>query len=115
MTTQYYYYKLYDISHPATFYIGSTKNPSKRKYRHKKNTTNRRGKLYKCKLYEYIRSVGGWDNIKFEIIGSGLATKDEARLREQQYIDELKPVLNTNRSYSDIHYLPPDCGKIELS
>jgi hypothetical protein len=81
-------------------YIGSTNNFSQRKHKHKKNTTNKRGKLYWLKLYLYIRENGGIDKFIFEILENGeIESKEEIRKIEQTFLEKYKPLLNTKNSY----------------
>ena len=46
-------------------YVGSSANFEKRKQYHKDSCKNPNIKGYNCKLYQFIREHGGWDN--FEI------------------------------------------------
>jgi len=87
-------------------YIGSTNNFSQRKSKHKKNTTNKRGKLYWLKLYLYIRENGGINNFIFEILENGeKETKEEIRKIEQNFIDKYNPNLNSKKSFIDKSYI----------
>lgn len=91
------YYKIFKIDEPTLFYIGSTKNFSRRKCHHKKNIRNKVGKLYHTLLYRTIREKGGWD--KFEMVK--IMEKEDHELRfleEQAIISIYNPPLNTNRS-----------------
>ena len=93
---KFYIYKISKVANPNHFYIGSTNNFSSRKSRHKKNVTNKRGKLYWSYLYHYIRKNGGWDSFTMEIIDEGeVASKAEIKKIEQKHIDEKEPILNT--------------------
>jgi hypothetical protein len=83
-------------------YIGSTNNFSQRKHKHKKNTTNKRGKLYWLKLYLFIRENGGIDKFIFEILENGeCINKEEIRKIEQKFLDKYNPKLNTKKSFID--------------
>jgi hypothetical protein len=100
--TKYFIYNIIYKNEPEYFYIGSTNNFSARKHKHKKNTTNKRGKLYWIKLYTFIRSKGGWDNFIIEIISEHeLENKVDIRKIEQQIINDKKPLLNTKNSYKE--------------
>jgi hypothetical protein len=97
-------YFIYCIKHQSIddniLYIGSTNNFSQRKSKHKKNTTNKRGKLYWLKLYLYIRENGGINNFIFELLENGeCTTKEEIRKNEQKFLDIYNPILNTKKSY----------------
>lgn len=87
-------------------YIGSTNNFSQRKHKHKKNTTNKRGKLYWLKLYLFIRENGGIDKFIFELLENGeTENKEEIRKIEQKFLDIYKPILNTKKSYKTFNKL----------
>lgn len=58
------FYGLFDKTTDEIFYIGKTNNLRLRKNRHKYNY--RKG--VKFKLYEYMRSIGGWENVGIEVI-----------------------------------------------
>ena len=73
-------------------YVGSTTNFTKRKHTHKSNSLTKTLPLYKT-----IRENGGFD--KFQIVPIEefeCNNKIQAVIREQKYIDELKPNLNMN-------------------
>ena len=77
-------------------YVGHTINFVQRKHSHKQNCVNTKSPNYKCKLYETIRSNGGWSNWKMEIIHffscDGL---NEAKQIEQEYFTLLNANLNS--------------------
>jgi len=104
-------YVIYEIRHKlilTEFYIGSTNNFSSRKSKHKKNTTNKVSKLYWTKLYLFIRSNGGWDNVEMKPIFTGECIEDASgrglyiKQKEQYYIDFNKPTLNSIKSFKEI-------------
>jgi predicted GIY-YIG superfamily endonuclease len=89
-------YKIYQEGKEDMVYIGSTTNFNQRKFNHKKNTTNKRSKKYKIKLYQYIRSMGGWDTFRMEIIETNnFESKGEGLLREKELIKEYGAKLNS--------------------
>lgn len=91
---RYYIYKIYK---PDTelLYIGSTNKISSRKSHHKKNTNNRVKKAYHRVLYKTIRDNGGWEAFVFTILEElEVETVQEARIKELEYINHLKPSLN---------------------
>ena len=101
---KFYIYKISEILDPTQFYIGSTVNLSRRKSHHKKNVTNKCGKLYWCKIYVYIRSKGGWINFKFEKIHEiDINIPSEGTNEEQAIIDLLKPTLNSIKSSTELN------------
>ena len=76
-------------------YIGNTTELIKRKCKHKNNCINSNSKEYNLKLYEFIRSNGGWNNwsmIKIEKYPC--MDGHEARARERYWFEQLKPTLN---------------------
>ena len=81
------------------FYIGSTDNLAFRTSNHKCCCTNINRPEYNYKLYKFIRENGGWDNwrIDIELLTTGYDM--ETRLEwEQNYIDCLKPSLNSKNA-----------------
>jgi hypothetical protein len=97
---KYTIYKIVDKFNHNQFYIGSTKNYSSRKSKHKKNVKNTCGKNYWCKLYQYIRRHGGWNNFKMTILKIGYSnTNKKIKILEQKFIDIFQPTLNTNASF----------------
>jgi len=82
-------------------YVGHTVNFNERKRAHVLNTSNINDKRhYHLKHYEAIRQNGGWDEwemIELEkFIGK---TKLEARIREQQLIEQYEANLNSLKAY----------------
>ena len=77
-------------------YIGSTcARLSKRFYDHKIKAKNRPTYVHK-----HLNSIG-WENVRIILIENVIAaTKDQLLIREQHYIDELKPELNKQAAYA---------------
>ena len=81
------------------FYIGHTNNYEKRKQEHIKSCNNSKTKNHFCKIYQCIRANGGIDNWEMVILEQFCANnRKEAELKEQQYIDKMKPSLNMCRA-----------------
>jgi len=77
-------------------YIGSTKDLDERIKHHKKDCKNSNSKVYK-----FIREHGDMDNWKFDIELLTTGFDREQRLEmEQNYIDCLKPQLNSKNAKS---------------
>ena len=76
------------------FYIGSTADLKQRTGKHKQDC-----KTSNSKVYNFIREHGGWNNwnIDIELLTTGMEKKDRLEL-EQNYIDCLKPELNSNNA-----------------
>jgi hypothetical protein len=81
-------------------YVGSTKDYSTRMRHHKEQAINENYNKSHFKLYQTIRQNGGWDEwemIEIEkLIGK---TKLEARIREQELIDQHGANLNSLKAY----------------
>jgi hypothetical protein len=76
-------------------YIGSTTRFNQRKNSHKSKCNNEKGKHYHLKLYQAIRSNGGWDNWKIVTLEEfSCENKTQQFIREQYWIDQLNPILN---------------------
>jgi hypothetical protein len=82
-------------------YIGHTINFSNRKNQHIRNTSNENdNKHYHLKHYDVIRQNGGWDEWEMIEIEKFIGkTKLEARIREQELIDEYGANLNSLKAY----------------
>jgi hypothetical protein len=82
-------------------YIGHTTNFIKRKYQHKILCSSSK----KLKIYDIIRKNGGWNNWNMiEIAKYNCQDSTEARIREQEHYDLLKPTLNTVKPISNNEY-----------
>jgi len=80
-------------------YVGHTTNFIQRKYSHKIACNNLNNSL---KIYNAIRSNGGWENWDMiEIAKYSCKDVTEARIKEQHHYNELKVCLNTNPPYVD--------------
>jgi len=85
-------------------YVGHTTNFYERKQAHELSCNNENNKL---KIYEFIRQNGGWNNWQMiELAKYYCKNKTEARIKENEYFNKLKPTLNSSRpyAYSEILY-----------
>jgi len=81
-------------------YIGSTAEYEKRCVAHRSDCHNVNSPNYSYKVYNYIRNNGGFGNFTIDVIEHyPCANKTAMRIREQYWINEYKPTLNTNRAY----------------
>ena len=103
------FYKIYCVNPDITdMYIGHTTNFVQRKHAHKQSCTNNKCLGYTCKLYNYIREHGGWNNWIMEIIAfHNCDDQYAARTCEQEYFKEYNATLNS------IEPLPPPKLKME--
>lgn len=77
-------------------YIGHTSNFTSRKYQHKTPSITTDNIKSHQKVYETIRNNGGWDEWEMVEIEKFIGkTKLEARIREQELIQEYNANLNT--------------------
>ena len=76
------------------FYIGSTGNFDERKRKHKSNCNNENGNSYNCKLYQFIRSNGGWDEWDCEIIETLICSNTEKLLYKNKLMELYGATLN---------------------
>jgi group I intron endonuclease len=76
-------------------YVGSCKDIYKRIHNHKSHTKT---KKKSCAIHNFIRENGGWDNWDYKILE---LCDDDMRTKEQEYIDLLKPSLNTRKALGD--------------
>ena len=76
-------------------YVGSTTNFIKRKAQHKCLCHAETNKRYNVKLYQTIRDNGGWTNWSMIPLEEfACENKIQQSIREQYWIDMLKPELN---------------------
>ena len=81
-------------------YVGHTANFNKRKYEHKKQSISENDTKSHQKHYETIRNNGGWNEWEMTIIEIyNCKTKLEARMREQELIEEYNANLNTLNAF----------------
>ena len=74
-------------------YVGHTTNFIKRKYQHKSYCNGDK----QSKMYDIIRQHGGWDNWNMvQIACYNCKDSSEAKIREQEHYELLKPSINTN-------------------
>jgi len=95
MEQNYFVYKLFNPD-CTEFYIGSTKDLKSRKRQHKTDCNNENGRAYNYKVYQYIRSNGGYSSWSYEILEYIRNSINVYELRnvERKYIEQLKPSLN---------------------
>jgi hypothetical protein len=92
---EYTIYKIEIAEKPDLFYIGSTRNLCSRKHSHRDCLYHEK-KKHRL-LYKTILDNGGWDNIIVTELEKYIT--DNPRLKEQEYINNLKPTLNTIKAY----------------
>jgi len=76
-------------------YVGSTTNFKDRKSKHKHSCNKEKSKAYNLKVYQYIRSNGGWDNWDMILLENYNATDSHhLEARERYWLETLKATLN---------------------
>lgn len=93
-------YKIYckDTS-ISDFYIGSSVLAQERFYHHKTDCCIEHRAAHHSPLYVFIRANGGIENWTYEVLER--VEKLSQKTKEQEWIDKLKPTLNTRRAYTD--------------
>jgi hypothetical protein len=93
-------YKIFCNDESITdLYVGHTTNFIVRKYQHKNACNNHN---INRKIYKTIRENGGWDNWNMaEIAKYNCKNSTEARIKEQEHYNLLKPSLNCVLPYND--------------
>ena len=82
-------------------YVGSTTNFYRRKSEHKNTCNNINLKSYNNYKYQFIRNNGDFENWDMILIKNvNVSSKRELEKIEREYIDELKPTLNSIKSYT---------------
>jgi hypothetical protein len=89
-------YKIWYEDVPEEFYIGSTKYDALYKRMSVHRAHAKKGR--KSKIYQTIREKGG-DFKYIQIASCIVSCKDEQCAFEQEWIDRLKPTLNSNRAH----------------
>jgi hypothetical protein len=92
-------------------YVGHTTNFIQRKYTHKQACNNLDNKL---KIYNVIRSNGGWENWDMvEIAKYNCKDATEARIKEHQHYNEVNASLNSCPPYVDNNQYFCDTCKLQ--
>lgn len=90
-------YKIICIDPKITdVYVGHTTNFTKRKYTHKDSCTNENSNRHNLNVYRFIRENGNWNNWNMVPVEEyPCESFIQASMREQYWMDMLKPKLNT--------------------
>jgi hypothetical protein len=95
-------YKIQHIEKDDLLYVGSTTDFINRKCSHKSRCNNPSAKNYNLKLYQTIRSNGGWDSFTMVVIKQfPCCDKRQAQTEEDRLMRELKASLNMNSAIFD--------------
>lgn len=81
------------------FYVGSTRDFTSRKNRHKNTSKNPNIREYNTKKYQTMREFGGFENwrmVPIEILND--VTKLQAEMREEEMRVEIKALLNSQKA-----------------
>ena len=98
----YDFYMLFCKDCPDDFYVGSSENIHLRMNCHASDCHNPNAHNYHLQVYQFIRDNGGWENWNYKIIHQEKdLSRKEAKIREQSFIDDLKPSLNTRNAFTD--------------
>ena len=111
---EYFIYKLYNPDCDF-IYVGSTRDITARKNKHKSDCNNVNCPAYNSKIYKTIREHDGWDEwfmVVLEVMPD--VTKLEAEMQEDVYRMKLNATMNTYRAtrglmteqeYNKQHYI----------
>ena len=80
----------------TSFYVGSTERTLRRRFSKHKNKSH---EAPKRKIYKCILENGGFDNWQMEALEVFEGDRLARRMREQHWIDELNPQLNSCLAY----------------
>ena len=76
-------------------YIGSTTDMRKAKWKHKSFCNNEKDRQYNYRVYQFIRSHGGWDNWRMDMIEQiEFEDRMELRKRDGEIIQSRGSTLN---------------------
>jgi len=95
-------YKIYsNLSGVNEIYVGSSAQFLKRCVMHYSDCTNINSPRYCYKLYNYIRSNGGFNNFIIEEIEDYKCNnRTELNIREEYWKNELNPTLNQKKAHT---------------
>jgi hypothetical protein len=82
-------------------YIGHTNNIENRFRQHLERCDNLSNPKHLFKIYSIIRDTGGFDNWDIEVLFTHICDFTNARIIEQELIDQYHTTLNTYRAYTD--------------
>ena len=115
-------YKIQLLDNEELVYVGHTTDSIRRQYAHKKCCIKKNANGYNFKLYEMIRSNGGWDMFSMILIHKfPCNSKLEACKEEDKVMREFKTTMNTNSAwvnkedYGKEYYAKNREQKIEIS
>tara|TARA_R110002167_G_scaffold323624_1_gene529589 strand:- start:4193 stop:4711 length:519 start_codon:yes stop_codon:yes gene_type:complete len=88
-------YKIQHEDNEDLVYVGHTTDFVKRKYTHKSDCNNEKGKKFNLKLYTMIRENGGWECFKMVMVEEYPCVNHlEACRREDECMRQLKSTMN---------------------
>ena len=97
---EYTFYRIYSKNPAITeCYIGSTEDLYQRKILHKSDCNNINSTRYNIKVYQYIRSNGGFDEFEFEIVDTFTSSETDRFIHENKLMDLYGSTLNTKRAF----------------
>ena len=93
-------YKIEHADNPELLYVGSTTDFTRRKTQHKHACINGNVRNHNIKLYQMIRSNGGFNEFKMMVIAQyPCNNKIELLIEEERIIKELKATLNGQKAH----------------
>jgi len=93
-------YKIQHKDNNDLLYVGHTTNFTKRKYEHKYNVNNQKGKEYNHKVYQMIRENGGWLDFNMVVVKDFPCENNrQAEAEEDRIMREMKATMNERRAF----------------
>ena len=101
--------KIYKLFFGEDCYVGSTtQSLNMRMYQHKHDAYNKKSKGYDSKVYKKMREKGGY-LFKIELLEDyPCENKRELEIREQEWINKLKPNMNTIKAGREFEIGSPE-------
>ena len=101
---------IYKLSCGDDCYIGSTTDINQRIRSHRFHSKTETSSKFNQRIYVIMREYGGLDNFNYEVLEEySCNTKYELELKEREYIDNIKPSMNSfiptrsKKEYAEIH------------
>ena len=112
-------YRIINKETGENLYVGSTTNYNSRMSEHKTYCKNFPIHVRNRKIYQHIRSLGGWKFVDMIMVEEYRECQNDLqkRKKEREYIDELKPLYNTimpftTKEEKSKRYRIDECNKL---
>ena len=114
MNTGYVYKLVCDDVNIAECYVGSTGNFNRRKHEHKSRCNNESDTNYNFRVYQFIRTNGGFENWSMiQVESMQFSEKRELTALERYWTEELHATLNSSVPGRTMHEYATDHKNIQ--